>query len=222
MDLGSGRKAGFNRGFAPNHEIVASVPEREGQRLARPFVKRLARTMGGRFRETGGESPGGGVADAGVGGNVAEQVDPINDVCHAPESIRGSRDAPAHRAVARREGRPRIPPRSPRSAEGTDSAPRNWPEPADDLGSPVVSGPAPPARCARRRAPQPSPMAALRIPGIMPGRAPGQPREQRPALWIRSAVRCRSPGGPRRSGGERRGQPRGERPLLSAQSAALA
>ena len=95
VDLGSRGQVGLDRSSAPDDEVAAWFPGREGERLARPSGGFPAQVVGGCFREADHDSAVGGVADAGVGGKVAEQVDPIDDVCHIRESIRGSRNSPA-------------------------------------------------------------------------------------------------------------------------------
>ena len=51
---------GLYGGSAPDHEVAAGFPERQGERLASPLGKRLAQVVGGRFREADDESAGGG------------------------------------------------------------------------------------------------------------------------------------------------------------------
>ena len=87
-----------------DHKFMSGFPECEGQRFAELVGNRLPQVVGGRAGERDRERARGLVTHAGVCSDIAEQVDPIDHECHAPQSIRERRmrQAPA--------SDPRLPP----------------------------------------------------------------------------------------------------------------
>ena len=108
-----------------DHNVMSGLPEYERRRFAALFGNRLPGVVGGSTGERHRHRACGLVTHAGVGSEVAEQVDPIDHESHHPESIRqhGMRQPPAsdlglppptRTGVPGKDGC-RWPPRSPRA-----------------------------------------------------------------------------------------------------------